>query len=870
MRSSLINSLMKLAVLPADYSEWTPAQIKADLQAELKNINAGRKSMYNRAGDQFNPFTGARLTNEAPILGFDIHGMPTSDASEVAGTYGYEKFHKNNIQGGQVQAGQRASQAEQDSLKRLQQQAVAREASRNASTAAQPIAAAAQQKAIAAGPAPEAASPAAQRKRIGPVGSLGASDTLVSSGPRTAVDSITGVRSSELIPSGPRSVDVPLDSLQRPSIPAGGTTPQGTLLSQAAAAPAAAGPRSVDVPLSSLQRPSIAASGNSSPAAFAPTMQSMQAVGPRSVDVPLDSLQRPSIPAGPRSVDVPLDSLQAPSIPSGPANSNVGAGPQSAVPSGPANSNVGAPSIPATEAAGPLRPPPTQAGIPATARSETVRAAPLTVPPTQAGIPATQVPGTQIPATAQPGTVQAAPLTVPPTQIPATAPRTQLPSTQAGIPATQLPPTEAPAGTVARGPSAQALRKEAPTGMIPASPALPPEKDPNVLFVDQGKGDKVPSRRAPVAAPQRTANNTLMGTSDEVLRAGMKPEAPPSVHVPDAVTKRAPATVPQAPASAALHAIPAAAPAAAIPAAAAPVSAAAPIVQRQGPKRVGSLVGNGANRVGRSIASGAKALPGKAGTLGRVLTAVGGLGAAGLGAGAVTSLLSEKKKRQQQVAPLTEPLIVPALAKVSSFMKEAVTEEEAQGALDRLDRLDSIKPTAQQVARYGMIGAVATPSINALGNAIKGKPLFDRGPGKMGLVRSIASDAAKGAIGLGLVPVIRHQADRSAERKTLTRFIEDDSDKLAFQTSMYSGPLSYGGFEMVSSIPAFRRPSLTSPIAAIAKEAGVATTPAGVLARSKAVGKTPGSATNFGPSISQLSPSGGRPIAGAIKPSSGV
>lgn len=83
----------------------------------------------------------------------------------------------------------------------------------------------------------------------------------------------------------------------------------------------------------------------------------------------------------------------------------------------------------------------------------------------------------------------------------------------------------------------------------------------------------------------------------------------------------------------------------------------------------------------------------------------------------------------------------------------------------------------------------------------------------------------------------------------------DEIQKVAFQTSMYSGPLSYGGFKMDSSNPGFRMPQLLRKQAA-------PTTLMGMAANSRSVGKIP-KITMPGASIADQSPRYGR-IPGAI------
>jgi hypothetical protein len=109
----------------------------------------------------------------------------------------------------------------------------------------------------------------------------------------------------------------------------------------------------------------------------------------------------------------------------------------------------------------------------------------------------------------------------------------------------------------------------------------------------------------------------------------------------------------------------------------------------------------------------------------------------------------------------------------------------------------------------------------------------------------------------------------------------EDKKKEAFQTSQYSGPLSYGPFKMTSGIPPFRSPAMTKGDPTVAEKpwmvggekiAGGMNTaldsmgPAGRLTQTQRVGapKTTGVA---GPSIADIAkPTGfGKPLAGATK-----
>ena len=112
-----------------------------------------------------------------------------------------------------------------------------------------------------------------------------------------------------------------------------------------------------------------------------------------------------------------------------------------------------------------------------------------------------------------------------------------------------------------------------------------------------------------------------------------------------------------------------------------------------------------------------------------------------------------------------------------------VSDEEAREALNRYENLEQGAPSKKQIARYATIGAVAGPTIGAVGKLIQG----GRAPGQSllhhlsgaksntvgGIARGFASDAAKGAIGSGAIPLIRGHVDRKAEMKTLRSYMAE-------------------------------------------------------------------------------------------------
>lgn len=98
-----------------------------------------------------------------------------------------------------------------------------------------------------------------------------------------------------------------------------------------------------------------------------------------------------------------------------------------------------------------------------------------------------------------------------------------------------------------------------------------------------------------------------------------------------------------------------------------------------------------------------------------------------------------------------------------------ISHEQARRSLDRLETLERNKPTVGQVARYGGLGALAGPAISAIGNKISGRPVFSGAT----IGKSIAGEAAKGALAGGAVPLVRSHLDRKAEIGTLRRYMAE-------------------------------------------------------------------------------------------------
>ncbi len=222
----------------------------------------------------------------------------------------------------------------------------------------------------------------------------------------------------------------------------------------------------------------------------------------------------------------------------------------------------------------------------------------------------------------------------------------------------------------------------------------------------------------------------------------------------------------------------------------------------------------------------------------------------------------------------------------------AISDEHAQRALNRLDALEHNKPNVSELGRAVGMGAVAGPAIRMVGNAVGGRPLMDFGQAAgSSPLRGLLGTVASGALTAGALPVLRHHLDHRAAKSTLSDYLAErmkedagpinqsaggvpgmtgtlplGEQKLGFEVSQYSGPLSEGRFPMVSGMPPFKRPPLN--VSPLEKKAGGATTPAGILASSRATGLP--KITAPGGSIAAIAkPKGfGTPEAGAISPNS--
>lgn len=102
----------------------------------------------------------------------------------------------------------------------------------------------------------------------------------------------------------------------------------------------------------------------------------------------------------------------------------------------------------------------------------------------------------------------------------------------------------------------------------------------------------------------------------------------------------------------------------------------------------------------------------------------------------------------------------------------AVSDEQAEGALRRLDKLEQQKPTAGQLGRYAAIGAVAKPAIRAVSNVATGQA-WAKGKDLKEKLRNVAADAIGGGLGASLIPIARTSLDRQAEMGRLRKYVAE-------------------------------------------------------------------------------------------------
>lgn len=218
---------------------------------------------------------------------------------------------------------------------------------------------------------------------------------------------------------------------------------------------------------------------------------------------------------------------------------------------------------------------------------------------------------------------------------------------------------------------------------------------------------------------------------------------------------------------------------------------------------------------------------------------------------------------------------------------EDVTDEKAQKALERIQMLEANRPSLKQLARWGAVSAGAGLVAGGVADVVRGKKPFGwAGPSRDAITqelitltpkqqawnvfRNVTADMGKGMVTSAAVPLINSQLDRNEQVEVLRDYVaqrQQRSTPPVVQTAP-AAPVD----PKVPPVVAQAAPSpLAKAASYLSKFAGVATTPAGRLAHTRAVGVTP-NASAKGPSISEQSkPVGfGRPLAGTTKSTTGV
>lgn len=115
----------------------------------------------------------------------------------------------------------------------------------------------------------------------------------------------------------------------------------------------------------------------------------------------------------------------------------------------------------------------------------------------------------------------------------------------------------------------------------------------------------------------------------------------------------------------------------------------------------------------------------------------------------------------------------------------AVSDAQAARSLERYEALERSKPTLGQMGRYAAIGAVATPLVGALGDAIAGKG-FEAGK----RLRGHLGRAVTGGLTASAIPIARTSLDRRAEMGTLKNYLHERGVDTAHRGAPTVGKLS--------------------------------------------------------------------------------
>ena len=134
---------------------------------------------------------------------------------------------------------------------------------------------------------------------------------------------------------------------------------------------------------------------------------------------------------------------------------------------------------------------------------------------------------------------------------------------------------------------------------------------------------------------------------------------------------------------------------------------------------------------------------------------------------------------QAVTAPTPAPIPIEALPQ-----KNDVSREEAQYALQRLNRLEESKPTRGQIARGAMVGSVVGPIAGLTSRAITGSKALNA-PVFQG-ARGLAAMAGHGAVFGGLMPAISSRIERESEKSKLRKFLGQEEPKNRFRQALDS------------------------------------------------------------------------------------
>lgn len=119
--------------------------------------------------------------------------------------------------------------------------------------------------------------------------------------------------------------------------------------------------------------------------------------------------------------------------------------------------------------------------------------------------------------------------------------------------------------------------------------------------------------------------------------------------------------------------------------------------------------------------------------------------------------------------------------RATSFFDElvklgAVSDDQAQAALDRLESLERSKPTVGQAVRYGTLGAGAGLATRGLGDVIE-HGMQGALSSERFLPRRYAAAAATGGLMAGAVPMMRSAWDRRAEKGKLKQYLSQPTSE---------------------------------------------------------------------------------------------